>query len=241
MNDAIAKALILMVVGMGVVFAFLTLLVVIMNLMAKVLPVENSAGEIFLQLRAQTDRAEFRTAHGAVFSVMSCRGMFGGTFPYGIGPIFPGPFRINCHVELFFPIEFCAGIADGIVPFPCTRFIQSDVGSMSGDFESDYAAADILVVRQSDMFFRGNVAEHGRSVVCSEHSSHRGDQMVVSRSAVDHDRTENVEGGVAADFLFPFHIHFDFIHRDVSRTFHHGLHSGFAAAEHQFSQSIQFR
>ena len=38
MNDAIAKALILMVVGMGVVFAFLTLLVVIMNLMAKVLP-----------------------------------------------------------------------------------------------------------------------------------------------------------------------------------------------------------
>ncbi len=38
MNDAIAKALILMVIGMGVVFAFLSLLVVVMNLLAKVLP-----------------------------------------------------------------------------------------------------------------------------------------------------------------------------------------------------------
>ena len=38
MNDAIAKALLLMVLGMGVVFAFLSLLVVIMNLLAKVLP-----------------------------------------------------------------------------------------------------------------------------------------------------------------------------------------------------------
>ena len=38
MNDAIAKALILMALGMGVVFAFLTLLVVIMNLLAKVVP-----------------------------------------------------------------------------------------------------------------------------------------------------------------------------------------------------------
>ena len=38
MNDAIAKALILMAVGMGVVFAFLTLLVVIMNLLAKMVP-----------------------------------------------------------------------------------------------------------------------------------------------------------------------------------------------------------
>ena len=38
MTDAIAKALLLMVLGMGVVFAFLSLLVVIMNLLAKVLP-----------------------------------------------------------------------------------------------------------------------------------------------------------------------------------------------------------
>ena len=38
MNDAIAKSLILMAVGMTVVFAFLGILVGVMNLLAKVLP-----------------------------------------------------------------------------------------------------------------------------------------------------------------------------------------------------------
>ena len=38
MNDAIAKALILMGVGMTTVFAFLGILVGVMNLLAKVLP-----------------------------------------------------------------------------------------------------------------------------------------------------------------------------------------------------------
>ncbi len=38
MNDALAKSLILMAVGMTVVFAFLGILVGVMNLLAKVLP-----------------------------------------------------------------------------------------------------------------------------------------------------------------------------------------------------------
>ena len=62
--------------------------------------------------------------------------------------------------------------------------------------------------------------------------------MIISRSTVYNDRTENIERSVITEFLFFFHVHFDFVQRNVSGTFNHYLNIRFAAASNQFAEDF---
>src|SRR5579872_3942877 len=85
-------------------------------------------------------RAEFGAAHGAE----------GGFFVVVVGQSFvvhgAGGFGIERECELFLPIEFVAGIAEGVVTVAGAGASTGDVGGVGGNLVGDDAIFHIFLV-----------------------------------------------------------------------------------------------
>ncbi len=94
---------------------------------------------------------------------------------------------------------------------------------MCGDFVGNNAFLHIVSVRQSEMFFRGYVAEH----CASEPPDHRGTNtacdVIVAGSDVGRQWTERIKRSLIAMFELQIHILLDKVHRDMSWSLNHDL------------------
>src|SRR6266404_4991666 len=72
--------------------------------------------------------------------------------------------RIEREIELVFPSELESCFRDRVVAVLGAGVTFGKVGSVGGDLVCDYAVFDVFFVRQTEMFFRGDVTQHGATV-----------------------------------------------------------------------------
>lgn len=101
-----------------------------------------------LQVLADTHGAEIGTAHRAVFPVEMVSGLV----------VFQSTVGVESQVELVFPSEFVTGLTQGIVSYRGARMAFGDIGGVCGNLIGDHTRTHVFFVRQTEMFFRSDVA-----------------------------------------------------------------------------------
>src|SRR5436190_6470048 len=94
---------------------------------------------------------------------------------------------------------------------------------MRRDLVGDNAVFDVFFIRQTEVFFRRDVAEHGRAVPANHGGADGGGDVIVAGRDVGGQRTQRVERSFVTGFELPIHVFFDQVHRDVTRAFDHHL------------------
>src|SRR5262245_21918087 len=115
-----------------------------------------------------------RAAHGAK---MRGLGAFGWKslvveFARGLG--------IEREIELVLPSELEASFADSVVAVLGAGMAFGEVGSVRGDLVGDHAVFDVLLVRQTEMFLRRDVAKHGGAVPANHRRADRAGDVIVA-------------------------------------------------------------
>ena len=89
---------------------------------------------------------------------------------------------VEREIELIFPAELEARFADGVVAVLRAGMAFGQIGGVGGDLVGDDAVFDVLLVRQSEMFFRSDIAEHGAAVPADHGGADgAGDVIVAGR------------------------------------------------------------
>src|SRR6185369_16193193 len=115
-----------------------------------------------------------------------------------------------------------------------------EIGGVGGDFVSDDAVLDVFLVRQSEVFLRSDVTEHGGAEPTDHRSADGAGDVIVARGDVGGQRPERVERSFAAPIQLLFHVLFDHVHGDVAGPFVHDLAAHFPGNLRQFSLGAQF-
>ena len=95
---------------------------------------------------------------------------------------------------------------------------------MRRDLVGNDAFTHIVLVRQSEMLFRGDIAQHGRAVPADHRRANRGGNVIVAGGNIGGQRPQGVERRLTANGQLFFHVFFDQLHRDMARAFDHDLH-----------------
>jgi len=150
-------------------------------------------------------------------------GDFVGGFGHGFVVHAAGAFGVEAEVELIFPAEFESCLAEGVVSDLRTGEAFGQVRAVGGDFVGDDAVAHVLFVGQAEVFFRGDVAEHGGAVPADVGGADGRGDVVVGRGDVGDQRAECIERCFKAVFQFFFHVDLDHLQGDVAGAFDHDL------------------
>ena len=75
-----------------------------------------------------------------------------------------GGFGIEREIELIFPAKFEARLTNSVVAVLRAGMALGQVGGVGGDLVGDDTVLHILLVRQTEMFFRRDVTKHGAAV-----------------------------------------------------------------------------
>ena len=94
---------------------------------------------------------------------------------------------------------------------------------MRRDLVGQHALLHIVSVRQPQMLFGRDVAQHGSAVPADHGRADGAGDVVITRSDIDHQRTQRIEGRFVAQLHLFLHLQFDLIHGDVPRTLDHHL------------------
>src|SRR5437870_4975747 len=89
-------------------------------------------------------------------------------------------FGIEREIELIFPAKFEACFADGVVAVLRAGMAFRQIGGVGGDLVGDDAVFDVFLVRQSEMFFRRDVAKHGATVPAYHGRADRAGDVIVA-------------------------------------------------------------
>ena len=114
-----------------------------------------------------------------------------------------------------------------------------EIGRMRGDLIGDHAGLDVVAVRQAEMLFRRDVAEHGRAVPANLRRADRRGDVIVSRRDIRRKRTERVERRLAAPFELFLHVLLDEMHGHVARPFIHDLDAVVPGDARQFALRLE--
>src|SRR5207248_5097337 len=117
-----------------------------------------------------------------------------------------GGFGIERQFELVFPAKFEARFGNGVVTVLRAGMVFGQIGGVRGDFVGDDAVLDILFVRQTEMFFRRDVAKHGATVPSDHGRADRAGAVIVAVLAVGGDRTQCVGGRFVAELGVFLHV-----------------------------------
>src|SRR5258708_5664356 len=98
---------------------------------------------IFVHFAGVVHRAEFGAAHGAE------GGFFVEVVREGFVVHAAGGFGVEGEGELFFPVEFVAGVAEGVVAVAGAGASAGDVGGVGGNFVGDDSVFHVFFVGQS--------------------------------------------------------------------------------------------
>ena len=110
---------------------------------------------------------------------------------------------------------------------------------MGGEFVGDDAGAHVFFIRQAEMLFRGNVAEHGCVVPADIGCAYARSDVVVAGGDVGNERAEGVERRFKAVLQLFGHIFFDALQRYMAGAFDHHLYVMLPRFGGQFAQSVQ--
>ena len=181
------------------------------------------------ELAADAHGAEVGAAHGAVLAA----------HVVGLLVVLEGPFGVEAEVELVFPAELEAGLAQGIVPYLCPGMALGQVGSMGGYLIGDDTDAHVLLVREGQVLLWGHVAEHGGAEPAYLCGAYGTGNVVVAGGYVGDDGAEGVEGGIVAFFYLPLHVLGYLVHGHVAGTFDEGLYVPGPGPLYQLAHSVQ--
>src|SRR5579863_1450607 len=151
-----------------------------------------------------------------------------------------GGLWIERELELFFPVEKEARVAERVVPIARSGAMTRDVGGMRGNFVSDHALANVVGVRQAEMFFRRDVAEHRRAMPSDHGGANRAGDVVVAGSDIRDKRAKRVERGFVAQLHFLVDLQLDLVHGDVAGAFDHHLHIVFPGLFGELAEDAEF-
>ena len=98
-----------------------------------------------------------------------------------------------------------------------------EVGRVRCDLVRDHPVLHVLLVRQAEVLFRGDVTEHRGPEPADHRGADRGRDVVIARRDVGHERAERVEGGLSADRHLFLDVLLNEVHRDVARPLDHDL------------------
>ena len=101
--------------------------------------------------------------------------------------------RIEAEVELIFPAEFEARLAQRVVAVLRAGMAFGEVGGVGGDLVGDDAVLHVLLVRQAEVFLGRDVAEHRAAVPADHRGADAAGDVVVAGRDVGGERPERVE------------------------------------------------
>src|SRR5437667_8007546 len=114
-------------------------------------------GCILADILGDLHAAKMRTAHGT-----EVRGL--GTFlRQGLVVEVTRGLRIEGEIELIFPAKFEPRFRNRFVAVLRAGMAFGEIGGVRGDLVGDDAVFDVFLVRQTEMFFRRDVAKHRRA------------------------------------------------------------------------------
>ncbi len=100
----------------------------------------------------------------------------------------------------------------------------SQIGGVRSDLVGDHTIFDVLLVRQTKMFFRRDITQHGTTVPADHGRADGAGDVIVAGRDVGGERPEHVEGRLRAGLPLLLHVHLDLVHRHVARALDHHLH-----------------
>ena len=112
---------------------------------------------------------------------------------------------------------------------------------MCGDLVSDATLLHIVLLRQTQVLLRRDIAQHARAVITRGCRADTTGDVVVAWKDVRDERTEHIERRAVADRALQFHVEFDLIERHMTRTFDHHLHAHAPCAFGEFADGFEFR
>ena len=148
--------------------------------------------------------------------------------------------RVEAQVELVFPAELEAGLAERIVALAGGGVALGQVRGVGGDLVGDDAVFDVLLVRQAEVFLGRDVAEHGAAVPADHGRADGAGDMVVAGGDVGGERAERVEWRFVAPLELLVHVLLDEVHGDVAGALVHDLAVHLPGALRQFALGAQF-
>ena len=154
---------------------------------------------------------------------------------------FAGGFGVERLVELVFPAEFEARLAQGVVAILRAGMAFGQVGGVRGNFVGDDAVLHILFVRQTQMFLGRDVTKHRATVPTNHRRADAAGDVIVARRNVRRERPERVKRRFLAPFQLLFHVLLDHVHRHVAGPFVHHLHAVRPGAFGQIALHLEFR
>src|SRR5580704_6554530 len=152
----------------------------------------------------------------------------------------PGGFGVQRKLELFVPVEKKTRVAERVVAVARAGTVTRDVCGVRCDFVGNYTLANVVRIRQSQMFFRRDVTKHGSSVPANQGRSNGAGDVVVSRRNVGDQRAQRVKRSSVAQLVFLFYLQLDLIQRNVPGAFDHYLHVVFPGFFREFAENAQF-
>ena len=111
---------------------------------------------------------------------------------------------------------------------------------MSGNTENGQTFSDVVSIGKAEVLFRCDVTKHGSAVRTDDGTADGCRNMVVTRSAVGHQRSEGVERSAITQFLFLNLIQSNAVERNVTGSFNHDLDVAFAGGSIQFAECLEF-
>ena len=126
---------------------------------------------------------------------------------------------------MLFPVQGGAGLGQLVVAVAGSRNSQGHVGRVGGDLVRHATLLDVIILRQTQVLLRRDVAEHARPVIGRGGGADATGDVVVTGEHVGHERTEHVKRRSVAKLPLELHVVFDLVERHVSRPFDHHLHA----------------
>ncbi len=147
---------------------------------------------------------------------------------------------IEAEVELVFPAELEARLADRVVAVLGTGVAFCEIGGVGGELVGDDADLDVVLVGQAEVLLRRNVAEHGAAVPADHGGTDAAGDVVVAGGDVGGEGAEGVEGSLVAPLELLGHVFLDHVHGDVAGTFVHDLATFGPGAGGEFALDFEF-
>ena len=156
----------------------------------------------------------------------------------GFVVVFASGFWIKAEIKLVLPAELKTRFRQHIVAFLRPRMSLRQVSGVRSDLVSDDTLLHIVPVRQSEMFLRGHIAEHGASEPANHRRTDTACDMVIAGSDVGCQRTQGIKRCFITMFELQIHVLFNQVHRDMSGSLNHDLAVVFPSDLRQFAECL---
>src|SRR5450830_1290389 len=190
-------------------------------------------GRVFTHFLGDFHRAELRPAHRTEMRDL------GRVLRQGFVVIRACGVRVEAEVELVFPTELEARLAQRVIADLRAGMPFREIGSMRGDLVGDDPGLHVILVGQAQVFLGRDVAEHGATEPADHRRTDTGGDVVVARRDVRGQRAEGVERRLVAALQLLVHVLLDQLHRHMPRTFDHALHVVLPGNLGQLAEGLQ--